>query len=111
MRAGRRGIQRFAVRSLCISLTLYYQLVQLDLESWPEIPRDKHDDLGILLRALSVYDPADILASCGALSLMPENASRLLRIQAMAHVACCTTAESGRPISCNRLRALYLQRP
>jgi hypothetical protein len=83
----------------------------MDLESWPEIPRDEQDDLGILLRALSIYDPLDVLASCGGLSLMPQNASRLLRIQAMAHVACCIRGESGRPISSNRLRALFLQRP
>jgi hypothetical protein len=98
-------------RSLCISFTLYYQLVQMDLESWPEIPRDEQDDLGILLRALSIYDPVDILASCGALSLMPQNASRLLRIQALAHVACCMATQSGRPISRNRLGALFRQRP
>jgi hypothetical protein len=52
------------------------------------------------------------MASCGALALMPENASRLFRIEAMAHVA--ATLASGTvalPIPTNRLQEFFCEPP
>src|SRR5258708_7027898 len=52
-----------------------------------QILRGRKDNLKLLRHEITSYDSLHIIASCGALSLMPENASRLFRIEALAHVA------------------------
>ncbi|HUU21981.1 MAG TPA: hypothetical protein VM389_05540, partial [Phycisphaerae bacterium] len=54
------------------------------------------------------YDPVDLLATIGALQLVPENAERAVRLQAYAHVVTCSRVEGNRPaISYDELRHLF----
>ena len=73
-----------------------------DLES-QENNNDKNlNDLRIQLEP---FDVASLLATAGALELLPTNAERMLRIQAFAHVVCSLPYRPGRPsISAPRLR-------
>jgi hypothetical protein len=66
---------------------------------------DTHDPLVDLRRKLEPFDPVDLLATAGALELLPENAERALRLQAFAQVAASLQIRQGlNRISVPRLR-------
>jgi hypothetical protein len=65
-----------------------------------------------LRRTLLAFDPADLLAAVGALQLMPENAGRAARFEALAHVAASIPQESHRAdIKLNRLKSVLNSGP
>lgn len=77
-----------------------------------EIPRGKKDNLKLLRHAIARYDQLHIIASCGALSLVPDNASRLFRIEAMAHVAGTLPEKSAhKQITDDQLQKLFVEPP
>jgi hypothetical protein len=50
-----------------------------------------------LARFLAAYDSVDLLATVGALQLLPENADRTIRLEAFAHAAASVRPRQGRP--------------
>jgi len=62
--------------------------------------------------ACGVFDPVDLLATVAALQLLPENADRLIRIEALAHVAGGLQADRDKPkISLSKLRSILNSPP
>lgn len=60
-----------------------------------------------LRKRLSVYDPFDLLLAAAALQLVPQNADRAIRLEALAHVAASLPAADGRrKIGKNKLAAV-----
>ena len=51
----------------------------------------------VLSEKLSVYDAVDLLATVGALQLVPENADRAIRLEAFAHAVAALPERSGKP--------------
>lgn len=63
-----------------------------------------------LLQELKPYGTSDLLAKVGALQLLPENASRAISLDALAHLVATQTDQPSAPtISRNRLGALLNQ--
>jgi hypothetical protein len=70
-----------------------------------EKKEDAHDQLPALRSKLEPFDPIDLLAIAGALELLPENAERVLRLQAFAQVVASLPVRENLPkISLPRLR-------
>lgn len=66
------------------------------------------DPLPTLRRTLLRYDPADLLATVGALQLMPENSDRAVRFEVISHVV--ASIPQGPNQSCikpYRLKSLF----
>ena len=61
--------------------------------------------LSELVGAMSRYDAADVLSKIGGLLILPENASRIGRLEAAAHAAAAVEPVPGRP----RIRAPALR--
>lgn len=62
-------------------------------------------DLQALVNDLSHYDIADVVGKIGALSLMPENASHAIRLEALAYAAIANSPSANKPrISKGRFR-------
>lgn len=57
----------------------------------------KPHPLEVFAKKLSSYDPIDLLATIGALNLMPENADRAIRLEAFAHAAASLPERRGKP--------------
>lgn len=71
-----------------------------------EVP-PRSNPLDDLRRLLQPFDALDLCVTAAALELIPENAERTLRIQALAHVAATLPYREGLPrISASRLRAI-----
>jgi hypothetical protein len=65
------------------------------------------DLLAEVLRALTAFDSADLVASFAALQLLPENSDHVLRLIALAHVAASLEQRLGkRQISAYRLQRI-----
>jgi len=65
------------------------------------------DPLAQLLTSLGPFDPRSTAAIAGGLELMPENASRVIRLEALAHLAASLQEQDGkRTISVPKLRRL-----
>jgi hypothetical protein len=63
--------------------------------------------LSPVVRVLSPYDPWDILATIAGLQLLPENADRTIRLEALAHAAASLESDATKPrISLPRLRQI-----
>src|SRR6266487_4859425 len=63
--------------------------------------------LSPVVRVLSPYDPWDILATIAGLQLLPENADRTIRLEALAHAAASLETDPAKPrISLPRLRQI-----
>jgi hypothetical protein len=63
--------------------------------------------LSEIIGAIAPFDPADLTAIAGGLQLLPENAERIVRLEALAHAAASIApATSTKTISSPRLRAL-----
>jgi hypothetical protein len=45
------------------------------------------NSLSEVLTAISPYDSADLVATAGALQLLPENAEHIVRLEALAHAS------------------------
>ena len=74
--------------------------------SFEEKP-DNRDPLDDLRAAVDAFDAADLVATAGALELIPANAERCLRLQAFAHAAVSLPYTEGlQLISMPRLRAI-----
>lgn len=72
----------------------------------------EHALLHNLVKDLGPYDRLDLLASAGALQLVPENADRTVRLEALAHAAASLSQEGSRPkISTGRLKAMCTGKP
>src|SRR5262249_9219220 len=52
-----------------------------------------------------------LISACGALSLMPQNASRIFRLEALAHIACTVNPGTEARIATTRLRRLFNEPP
>ena len=66
-----------------------------------------HNPLTPLYDALLPYDANDLLTVAGALRLLPDNASRAISIDALAHVIASLPSGEAKPaITVNRLRQL-----
>jgi hypothetical protein len=63
------------------------------------------NSLSEVLAAISHFDSADLVASAGALQLLPENAGHIVRLEALGHAAASLTTSNNR-ISPPRLRNL-----
>ena len=48
--------------------------------------------------ALAPYNVADLLATVGALQLLPQNASRVTRLEALSHVIASRSAAKAKPV-------------
>jgi hypothetical protein len=68
-------------------------------------------DLSPLREVVSHLDSLHLAASCGALALLPENASRIFRLEALAHVAGTLTIKSDALITTEQLQKLLRQPP
>jgi hypothetical protein len=68
-------------------------------------------DLSPLREAVCHFDSFHLAASCGALALLPENASRIFRVEALAHVAGTLTTSSDALITPQQLQGLFHQPP
>lgn len=63
-------------------------------------------------KLVASFDPVDLLATAAALQLLPENADCLIRIEALAHVACALQADRDKPkISLPKLRSILNSSP
>jgi hypothetical protein len=70
-----------------------------------EEKENAHDPLADLRTKLEPFDPLDLLATAGALELLPDNAERALRLQAFAQVVASLQIRENLPnISLSRLR-------
>jgi hypothetical protein len=58
-----------------------------------------------------MYSAFHLAASCGALALLPENASRSFRLEALAHVAGTLATEFDAPITTEQLQKLFREPP
>src|SRR5260370_21942279 len=67
----------------------------------------EHEILLPVVRALSPYEPWDVLATIAGLQLLPENADRTVRLEALAHAAASLETDPAKPrISLPRLRQI-----
>lgn len=84
------GILLWWVKDLC--LKTFFQCMK-------SYAREKiqKSNLDALVRELSSYDLIDILSKIGALSLMPENASHLIRLEASAAAVITNPYDSNKP--------------
>jgi len=57
----------------------------------------KQNPLTKLVKALSAYDPADLLAAVAGLQLMPENADRAVRFEVLAHAVASIKGFGSKP--------------
>ncbi len=58
------------------------------------------------------YDPVDLLAKIAALQLYPENADRVMRLDALSHIAACLPPETNKTkISKNKLNKICNMEP
>lgn len=65
------------------------------------------NDLKKLSKEISIFDSVDLLASVAALQIMPENAERAIRLEALAHVVASIPNKEKKPsISIKQLRKL-----
>lgn len=65
------------------------------------------NSLSELLTAISSFESADLVATAGGLQLLPENAERIVRLEALAHASASIEIRgSTNKISAPRLRAL-----
>ena len=55
---------------------------------------------------LAKYDVADMLSAVGALQLLPENGSRITRLEALAHCAASVTPSTAPRVSGGKLRSI-----
>ena len=58
--------------------------------------------LAAVRERLSTFDSSDLAAAAGALQLVPENADRLIRLEALAHLAASLHFEKGKPLISRR---------
>ena len=67
-------------------------------------PNRQSDSFWELAEALGKYDPADLACTAGALQLLPANASRATRLEALSHSITSLPPKSGPHISSGKLR-------
>jgi hypothetical protein len=70
------------------------------------LPDHKIVDLPALESAISQLDRADLLSAIAGLQLLPENAERVLRLEALAYVVASTGSRRSRKVAPHRLDAL-----
>jgi hypothetical protein len=68
--------------------------------------RSSTNPLASLDAAVSVFDRVDLLSAVAGLQLLPENAERVVRLEALAHRVACLPAHRSRRIAPHSLREL-----
>jgi hypothetical protein len=61
------------------------------------------NDLAALDAAISGFDRVDLLSAVAGLQLLPKNAERVVRLEALAHRIACLTLYCGIDLSCSSL--------
>jgi len=104
----RKSRRRVRKRRRAMADSMPAELLRLQAQA----TKQTHSHVEQVFSRLCKHDPLDLLATIGALQLVPENAGRAVRLQAYAHVVTCSQVQANRPpISYEELKRLLDEDP